>query len=138
METTNNNRAIEDPVRPLPLWYSTMSGPLLWAFYHSVVYALGSDACQKGYLVESTIIGINALVFVLALITIAILGLMALGGVIAYRNWSRLKDENEPGVGFPERNRFSFMSFVGMGFNALFGASVLVTFLPTFFLNPCM
>ncbi len=127
-------------VQTSTLWLSVASGPLLWAAYHSIVYALASQACQKGFWLNPITGSISALALILLGITLVVVLLMALSGYRAYNSWQRLRDtreEHDGALGSPDQTRSGFMAFSGLVLNILFGAAVLVTYLPNLFFDPC-
>jgi hypothetical protein len=118
------------------LWYSVASGPVLWAAHLSISYALASNACQHGFLVDASLLGINALTLSLVLITLVFLAAVAYGGWLAYRGWRELRDTSR-GMGVPDGQRTRFLTFSGMLLNVLFFGAILMTIAPTLFFNPC-
>lgn len=131
--TTSNQ---QNNVSTNQLWFSLASGPLLWAAFHSLIYAISSLACQKNFWLSPIMGPVNTLALVLLGITVLALGLMAIAGFRAYANWKAVRGEQN-GVGQPEKTRSEFMAFSGIALNILFGAATLVTFLPALFFDPC-
>ena len=124
-------------IRSSALWASLASGPLLWAAYHALVYAISSLACQKGFWISPVLGSFSILTLVLFGITAVVLLLMALAGARAYQNWKRIRNGEQDGVGQPETTRTGFMAFGGFALNFLFGAATLITFLPALYFDPC-
>lgn len=130
------SEAQQKDVRTSTLWLTLASGPLLWAAYHSLAYALTSQACQKGFWLEPLVGPISALTVALFAITVVFLQLIALGGYKAYTAWKTFRGSDEA-IGSPGSTRPGFMAFSGFALNLLFGVVTLVTFLASLFFNPC-
>jgi hypothetical protein len=124
-------------IRTSELWLSLASGPLLWAAYHALVYAISSLACQRGFWISPVVGPISTLTLVLLGITVLVLLLMAFAGVRAFANWKVLRDDHQAGSIQPERTRSGFMAFSAIVLNILFGAATLITFLPSLYFDPC-
>jgi hypothetical protein len=144
--------APRDDTRTTSLWLSLASGPLLWAAYHALAYAIASLACQKGFWLAPQAGPISTLTLVLLALSVVFLLLMAWGGLRAHANWNQLRrhpraemeqdaEANTAGgpleVGEPAGTREGFMAFSGLALNILFGAAIIVSFLSTLFFGPC-
>ena len=132
--TTDTNR---NNIRTFDLWLSLASGPLLWAAYHSLIYAISSLACQKGFWLNPVLGPFSTLTLVLLGIALVVLLLMAFAGYRAYTRWKDLRGGDPTAIDHPERTRPGFMVFSALALNILFGAATLVTFLPTLYFEPC-
>jgi hypothetical protein len=119
------------------LWYGVLGGPVIWAAHFTITYAVASTSCQLGFLYDQTILGINALTFVLIVVTVVAIAAMVYGIFLSYRNWQLLRDDEREGIGQPEQQRHRFMAFSGIAMTALFLASVVLSLVPSFFFHPC-
>jgi hypothetical protein len=131
------DRGYPGEVKAWEMWYGLLGGPVIWAAHFTIVYAVASTSCQLGFLIDRTLLGLNALTAVLIIITIVAIAAMVYGIFLTYRNWQRLTDDRREGVGQPERNRQRFMAFSGLALNVIFIVSVILTLVPSFFFHPC-
>lgn len=107
------------------LWFAFLAGPLAWAIGLSLDYSLVRIACS-----ESNMLPLHA-------VTVATLGLVVAGGVVAWREWGRAGRElpGEAGGVIP---RSRFMALVGLAGCVLFALVILAQWAGKLFLNPCM
>lgn len=114
------------------LWFGFLAGPAVYSLHFLTVYLLSEVACQSNWLQVSWL-GLNAMVVVVVVITLAAALLNGYLGWLTYRNWQRLNAEPDGTAGsYPD-----FMALVGTWLNLLFTVTILVTGLPALFLRPC-
>jgi hypothetical protein len=131
--------ARQNDVRTTTLWLSLASGPLLWAAYHSLAYAIASLACQKGFWTDPLVGPVSTLTLILLALLVVFLLVIGFAGYRAYSNWRTLRGDASSlnDIGDPAGSRAGFMAFSGLALNVLFGVVTLVTFLSSLFFNPC-
>lgn len=125
------------PIGPGRLWFGVGAPPVIWALHLVIVYAIQSVSCHWGFL-QFTILGINALRFVLLVITLlAAIGVLA-GGLVAYRSYQEIDGSRdmEDETGWLE-GRFMFMAQSGVLLAGLFLFALVLTIFPIIFLQPC-
>lgn len=127
----------QNKISTADLWLSLASGPILWAAYHTLVYAISSLACQLGFWLEPVVGGINILALVLLGLTLAAAALMVYAGLRAVRSWKKINPGTQKIETGLEHSREGFMAISGIALNALFFFVTILTFVPIFFLGPC-
>jgi hypothetical protein len=114
--------------------YSVLAGPVLWFVHFVALYVVAEFGCRINFsnMVFVTPESIRLWVVVL---TVAIFIPIAIGGVLAYRNWRQLPQHSE--TGSPIDARLHFLAVVGMCLSALFLFSIVFTAMPAFFTAIC-
>lgn len=120
------------------IWIGLFAGLVTWIIHFAVTYAVASTACQIGFLVDSTLLGINALTATLLIISIVALAILIYALFLTIRSWRKLRgDDRQHLVGTPEGDRFRFMAFAATGLNLFFAVSVILNAVSSLFFNPC-
>lgn len=118
---------------PFQLAYSILAGPVWWFVHFVIVYIAAEFGCGSNFN--------NLLVFtpetirlIIVVVTVVMLGLVGVGGWLAYRNWQGLPDNP---TATSQEAAMRFLAQVSVLLNGLFWVSIVVTTVPTFFLNVC-
>jgi hypothetical protein len=114
------------------LWLGVLSGPLIYALHFITVYLLVEVACRVGWL-QFQWWGLSGLSIAVLAITVIAALLNAGAGLLAYRAWQGRQERGEGTSG----TYAPLMSLVGIGLNALFTVTILVTGAPALVLLPC-
>jgi hypothetical protein len=122
------------PISNFALAYSILAGPILWFAHFVIVYGIAEFGCRANLN--------NWLYFAPENMRLAIAGLtggmliiVAVGGMMALRQWNRLPRETEREATPQAYTRFLVM--MGILLSGLFFLSIIVTAVPAFFLNVC-
>lgn len=107
------------------IWFAFLVGPVVWFLGLNVDYALVRLACA-----ESNSLPLHA-------VTLVSLALVAVGGVVAWREWGKA-GRQPPGEGGSEVARTRFMCAIGLFGSALFAVVIIAQWAGKLFLNPCM
>lgn len=118
---------------PMRLGYSILAGPILWFVHFILVYTIAEFGCRANFNNFLFITPANIRVVIVA-ITIPILIFVGIGGIFAYREWTRLKEGR---VDSKIAEREHFLVIMAMLLSLLFLFSILVTTMPTFVVNVC-
>ena len=134
--------AQKNTIRTSTLWLLLASGPLLWAAYHSLAYAIASLACQKGFWLDPLVGPVSALTLILLALLVVFLLVMGFAGYRAYAYWNSVRSERGDAasaseIGEPEGTQPGFMAFSALALNILFAVTTLLTFLSSLFFRPC-
>jgi hypothetical protein len=116
------------------LWFGVAAGPVIWAIYLTLAYAVQTVSCQWRFL-HTNILGMHGLRFTLLAITAVATLLILYGAVISLRFWRRYRgdaDDNRP-----ESNRFRFLAYAGVVLSALFAVVTLLSAVPILVLGIC-
>ena len=116
-------------------WFGLAAGPLVWALYHMLVYAVVSLAC-KWNMFQWQVLGLSGARFILIALTLVSVGVVAYAGWLSWRGWQRLRGETTR-EGDPPGGRFSFMAFLGLLLSGLFTVTIVVTGVPALVLDLC-
>jgi hypothetical protein len=119
---------------PIRMAYTVLAGPVLWFIHFVVVYSIAEFGCRANFNNLLFITPATMRIIIIA-ITIPVLVLVGIGGGLAYRRWIGIKDNSSQGFSTEERERFLIM--VAMLLCALFLFSIVMTTMPTFFLDVC-
>jgi hypothetical protein len=122
------------PISNFALAYSIMAGPILWFVHFIVVYGMAEFGCRANFNNWQYFAPEN-IRLAIAGITGGMLIIVAVGGMMALRQWNRLPREAER-EGTPEAY-MRFLVMMGILLSALFFMSIVVTAVPAFFLNVC-
>lgn len=126
-----------EPVSSQRLWLGLGLSVVAWIAHLTGAYALQSVSCHWGFLVHYTILGVNALRFVLLVFTgLAAIGVVS-GGLISYRSYRELLAEKERREVSEPEGRFLFMTQTGVFLSGLFFLSIFFSLFPLLFLEPC-
>src|SRR5687768_12559370 len=93
------------PISPFSMAFSVLAGPILWFVHFVAVYVVAEFGCR---------INFSNLIFVtpesirlwITVLTIVVLIPVAIGGVLAYRNWRQLPANGENGSPIDARLHF--------------------------------
>lgn len=114
---------------PMTLAYSILSGPVVWFVHFVVVYSLADFGCRANF-TNLAFITPDTIRLLIIVVTVVAVVLVGAGGIFAYRGWTRGKLTS---IGEHEH----FLVVAAMLLSALFLFSILITTMPTFFLNVC-
>lgn len=118
-------------VKDWQLWFSLLSGFVVWVIHLMIVYSLTSLACEWGWF-PFTVVGLAGLKIVQIVVTVIAAMVIGLGGYYALRNRERLGDSE-----IPEANRHHFMVYLGLALSMLFFALVAISIIPILVLPAC-
>lgn len=116
-----------------PLWFGTLTGPLIWAVHLMASYTVVTLACYTDF-AQFSFFGFAGTNLLILLITLGSALLVFLAGQAAYRHWQRLGGNLERGV----QNLPEFMALLGILSSGLFLATILVAGLPAVYLQACL
>lgn len=119
---------------PLALGYSVLVGPILWFIHFIAVYSLVEFGCRANFSNLSFITPATIRLVSIAL-TLPVLLAVGYGGVLAYRAWQTLDQDESAEPARADSTRF--LTILGMLFSALFLLSILFSIAPAFFLDIC-
>ncbi|MDT8305779.1 MAG: hypothetical protein RRC07_07570 [Anaerolineae bacterium] len=116
---------------PLRLVLAPLLGPVTWSIFFLAGYLLAEAACQVG-LLQSTVAGLDLLVFVVLVLGLVAAAVSAAGALWAYRRWRTAGDQAPE-----EDNLTAFLALAAILLNVLFTLATLMTALGLIFLEPC-
>ena len=133
--STHMEQRPEQLISPARLWFGVGLGVVIWAVHLVIVYAIQTLSCNWGFL-QFNILGMNAMRFVLLMVTVlAAIGIIT-GGSISYKNYRKLDEEERVNEGW-RIERIRFMAISGALLSGLFLLSMLFAALPILYLRPC-
>ena len=109
--------------------------PVLWFVWFLVIYAVQGTGCALGW-DAPRFLGIDALRWVLVLITAAELAVIAWFGVRSYRAWTHVRDRGSDDGG-THLDQSVFLSYAALLNALLFGLASIWTAFSLFGGNPC-
>jgi hypothetical protein len=142
---------LDQPSRRV-LWYSLLSGPIIYMVYFLIAWLVTEFACEGNGLTFN--VGpLNGVAFVLVLLTaVALIALLA-SAAIAWQAWRRRSGPNAPVIDVDDMDGADpvevaegedipdgtggMMALTGFGLNLLFAAVTLLSAIPGFVLVAC-
>jgi hypothetical protein len=125
------------PERSKPgLFASLLAAPVVWTVYHFIGYLVVETACLFGQLNRPGLLGLTPLSLIVALLTLAALGVTAYSGMRAWRQWrgAGYGGEAQPSLG---ADRVRFLSFVAALLGFIFSLVILADGVSALALHPC-
>lgn len=134
MNTTVNHP--EPDVPPKRLWFGFSGAAAAWVIAGVVDAALAWIACM-GHEAGSGVFTSVGMRVLLGVITFGLLAVATAGGMISFRNWRRLSDENEI-TEAEGRGRKQFMALVGVFISVSLGLGIIWFAIPIYILGICV
>lgn len=117
---------------PFALGYSILAGPVLWFVHFIAVYSLAEFGCRANFN-NLAIIPPGTIQLLILVISAVILIMVGAAALSAYRAWQAAGRDSIT----PEASRHDFLAMMGVLLSTLFLFIIVLTTLPTFFLNVC-
>ncbi len=142
---------LDQPARRV-LWYSLLSGPIIYMVYFLIAWLLTEFACEGDGL-NFSVGPLNGVNFTLALITAVALIMLIVSAAIAWRAWRQRSGPNAPVVDVDDMDGAdpvqvaegkeipggtgAMMALTGFALNVLFAVVTLLSAVPGFVLVAC-
>ena len=111
--------------------YSLLVGPIAYSIFFVAGYLLVETACETGILLRR-LAGIPLVLLLVVALSVVTLGLIAYGGIHAYRAWGARRDQD-----LLAEERDQFMALSALILTTLFGLGTVLTALSVVVLEPC-
>ena len=118
-----------------PDWLSLLAGPLTWSGFFLIGYVLAEFGCKGGWL-RGQIAGLPTASVVIAVLTVAALGLSIWAGWRTWRRWGAIRADPDAQLSRVEE-RQRFMTLGGLLLSGLFSLAIVLTGIPAVVLEPC-
>lgn len=118
-------------VKSWQLWFSLVTGIVVWVVHLMIVYPLTSLTCEWGWF-QYTAGSLTGLQIVQIIVTLVAGGITLIAAVLAFRNRQRLINNESLEV-----NRHRFMAALGLALNIMFTALIVIALIPILSLPQC-
>ncbi len=113
-----------------------LGGPVIWSLHFLAVYGVVEAACRVG-LLRFNVLWMSGTSFIVVVLTLIAAAVTLYVGLLGYRRWQRREDD-EHEQRWRGENESDFLTLVGVLFSGFFAVAILLTGIPSLFLNPCL
>jgi hypothetical protein len=119
------------------LWFGTVAGAAAFSIQEFVCFQIAIQACKDGHVGDWGPLDAGGVRWILGGISIFLLLVTIAGGIVSFRNWRIVSEQQRLGKA-EGKNREAYMALFGLFVSAAFVIGIIWTGIPMAVLSTCV